>query len=311
LTLSELEVIKEFLQAKQPITTSELENNLILYSDQDFATNISGKFLLIRTTDDSVRQRDFMKMIRRNIIFYVLNYSDYLDLSDTEKDEIIKKHVDLYIKAREKFQTKSDRIGEAGELILFLLLEAEGISQIVSKMRLKTDNEWPFHGVDAIHLEIKDGKVIFHYGESKMRKTFEIALSKSIDSIENFESKPKEEDIEVDLISTNIDKSKFEGFAEEIVKLVNPYTKNKEHVGHKYSVFLGFDWDLLKDLSKKAKDDLQKYVKVQYEKEHPKLIEKIQKAVLGSQKIKDKRFKFYLLPFQNEEEFRVSFRDEL
>ena len=307
---TELEIIKKHLRTKELVTVANLENNLILYPDKLFDKNVSGKFLLIRTTADSVRQRDFMQMIRRKIISYVLNYSEHTGLPDDEKDGLLSKHVDLYIKAREKFQTKSGRTGETGELILFLLLEAEGISQIISKMRLKTDNEWPFHGVDAIHLEIKGDKLIFHYGESKMRKKFETALSESRNSIENFENDSKNEDIEFDLISTNIDKSRFENFAEEIVKLVNPYTKNKEHMSRMYSVFLGFDWDPLKYLSKRGEEDLQEYIRQQYEKDQPEFIRKVVDTILAS-KLKDKHFKFYILPFQDEENFRCSFTKEL
>jgi len=257
---NDIKEIKKRLESNQSIPKEELEKLLIFYPKKNIATNINCKFLLIKTTADTIRDSDFLKLIQRNIIFYVLNYSEYKEKKNISHDDLIRKHSVLYDKAKSKFQKGVDNTGESGELILFLLLESQGIYQIASKMRLKTSTEWPFHGVDAIHAEFNDNKMILHYGEAKMHKTFESALSSATESIKNFESN-NQEDIELDIISTNIDASKFgEKYAKEIVKILDPYYEDKELLGHNHSVFLGHDWDVLKNLSGKGDKELIDYV---------------------------------------------------
>lgn len=304
---SDKEKIKELLLQKQPISQKELDPMLIFYLDNKIVNNIICKFLLQKTTSDSLRERDFMRFIRRFIVFYVLNYNEYEKQIGKLNEDEIKEHIDLYIRARNKFQ-KTKTSGEAGELILFLLLESQGISQIVSKMRLKTGTGMAFHGVDAVHLEVKDDKILLHYGEAKMHKTLASGLGDAINSMEGFEGSRKEED-ELEIVSTHIDQSKFEKYTDQIVKLISPY-ENKEDLGHIYSIFLGYDWKTLQDLNARGERELIEYLKEEYEKLHDKYCDKIKDDISDS-KINDKRFRFYILPFKDEEKFRESFVEEL
>ena len=134
----------------------------------------------------------------------------------------------LVSRAKSKFQKSNPKSGEIGELILFLLLESQNISQVISKIRLKTNREMPIHGEDAIHVEVQNGKIIIHYGEAKMYNNFDSALSSSIKSVENRNDRQNE--IGIDLIRANIDESKFGIYADKIVELLDPYADNKENL---------------------------------------------------------------------------------
>ena len=57
--------------------------------------------------------------------------------------------IDLFIRA----QKATDRNGEAGELILYLLTEwLLGAPQLLAKMSLKTNRHMPVYGSDGVHV---------------------------------------------------------------------------------------------------------------------------------------------------------------
>lgn len=82
----------------------------------------------------------------------------------------------------------ADASGEGGELLLFFLLEAElRIPQILCKMPLKTNSQMPIHGVDGVHASLlEDGKLAVYWGESKLYKDVQSAMTSCFDSIEPF-----------------------------------------------------------------------------------------------------------------------------
>lgn len=71
--------------------------------------------------------------------------------------------------ARELF-TKIDSSGEAGEMLLYLLLEvALGLPQIFCKMPLKTNPQVHVHGVDGVHGSLEpDGRLGLYWCEAKL-----------------------------------------------------------------------------------------------------------------------------------------------
>jgi hypothetical protein len=70
--------------------------------------------------------------------------------------------VDLFVKA--------DMSGEAGELLLYFLLEAVlGLPQLLCKMPLKTNPQMHVHGSDGIHGSVlPSGQLALYWGESKL-----------------------------------------------------------------------------------------------------------------------------------------------
>jgi hypothetical protein len=82
-----------------------------------------------------------------------------------------------------------DRTGEAGEILLYFLMEnVLGAPQIVAKMDLKTNPSLEVFGSDGIHMSwnASDEIVDLYFGESKIYQNVGSAISKAIESIENF-----------------------------------------------------------------------------------------------------------------------------
>ena len=82
-----------------------------------------------------------------------------------------------------------DKTGEAGELLLYFLMEAVlKAPQVVSKMELKTNHKDEVKGSDGIHAKYNDTTklVDFYFGESKLYKDSAAAISDAIKSVEQF-----------------------------------------------------------------------------------------------------------------------------
>jgi HamA len=65
----------------------------------------------------------------------------------------------------------TNRNGEAGELLLYLLTEwVLGAPQLIAKMSLKTNRDMPVHGADGVHVRYSknDNRLLLCWGESKL-----------------------------------------------------------------------------------------------------------------------------------------------
>lgn len=299
----DLNQVEKFLSDKQQITQEYLEQVLGFQDNQQLENNINCRYLLIKNDGNSIRQRDFLKLILQNVVVFILKYEEYQNLAGLSALEILQQTADLLRTAKSKFQTKNEKTGEPGELILFLLLESQKITQLVSKMRLKTSTEWPVLGLDAIHVQVKDGMLILHYGEAKMYREFNGAIKSAIESIEGFDE--HQEDVELDLVSSNIDESKFGEHTKKILDMLDPYNPDKESLLKTHSIFLGFDWNILSNLTQKG-PDLTSFIKTQYSSAQTDYSNKI-KTKVGNSKVKDRSFNFFILPFTDVNEFRKSF----
>ena len=85
-----------------------------------------------------------------------------------------------------------DLSGEAGEMLLYFLLEAViGAPQVVAKIELKTNPALEVNGSDGIHMRWHptDNLVDVYFGESKMYTDVGAALTNAFDSIEKFHAK--------------------------------------------------------------------------------------------------------------------------
>lgn len=75
---------------------------------------------------------------------------------------------------------KADLSGEAGELLLYLLLEVVlELPQLLCKMPLKTNTQVHVHGADGIHGQmLPDGRLALYWGEAKLH----VSATKAIDA---------------------------------------------------------------------------------------------------------------------------------
>ena len=92
--------------------------------------------------------------------------------------------VSLSEQARDLF-VKSEKSGEGGELLLFILSERVlGRPQLISKMALKTNTQVHVQGSDGIHADLaEDGVLDLYWGESKLYQSSSQAFRDCFESI--------------------------------------------------------------------------------------------------------------------------------
>jgi hypothetical protein len=84
--------------------------------------------------------------------------------------------------------TKVDLSGEAGELLLYLLLETVlSLPQLLCKMSLKTSSQMHVHGTDGIHGQVlSNGDLALYWGEAKLHADARGAIDSCFESLVPF-----------------------------------------------------------------------------------------------------------------------------
>lgn len=294
--------LQAYLQTVAAVTKDELGKIVHIYDDKAPTPNILCSFFLTRCTTQAVREDALISFICDKALHYVLKRSEILG----KKPEDYRRLWDL---ARQAFNLTRNT-GEAGELLLFILLEANGIIQVYSKMDIKTNGKMAFHGYDAVH--IGGGKDIALYiGHSKMYADFSSALNSALQDIRNFTANRPQRDREIHLLSNHIDASKFGEYTEQIRSIVNPYEEHRENFAEVNAVFLGSEWKFLQDGIRQQPQPFDDLMSKAFEAMHSETASKIQDKVTSIGSIKGQRFVFYVLPFSDVSDFRKKFVDEM
>lgn len=202
-------------------------------------------------------------------------------------------------------------LGEPGELILFLLMEAFfDAPQIACKMYLKTSENMPVHGSDGIHIKYNadSDELLLFWGESKLYSKISSAFDEIVSSICKFISErdarnPRNRDIDIIKDHPNIDNEKSK---DALLKFFNPYEEESNRIREIYSCFVGFDYNLYNHLADKTGVELREYFLEQYLKRAKTAVE------LFCSKVKENNiekldFHLLLLPFPSVEELRNKF----
>lgn len=268
-----------------------------------FDTKVKGKFLLIKYKHDENREEDFLNFLFHNITTYALIKDERDKLSPEASDQIIK----LTQEAISRFVTNSTT-GEFGEIILFHLLELmEGAVQIVNKMALKTSGKVHYHGGDAVHFGFDGDLKVLYLGESKTIPKFSTALRKSLEDTDKYYKEGKDE-FDIKLATGNISDDIPMEQRELIKKYLNPETDDLSDFKQVHAIFLGYQYDLLKDLEGKYGGiELVDKVIESYKKDIAKYIKSIEKKIKDFPDIKDKRFLFFIIPFKDLDGLRDKF----
>jgi hypothetical protein len=154
----------------------------------------------------------------------------------------------LYQRALELFKKaskKTNRNGEFGELIVYLLIEhVLNAPQVVAKMNLKTSSQMPVHGSDGIHLSYDDKskKLTLFWGESKCYQSIDAAIASAVESVaENLQHEKMKH--ELNLIADQFDWTGMPVEAREaVLKFLDPYTQSYNERMDVSVVFIAFDF---------------------------------------------------------------------
>lgn len=259
-------------------------------------------FYLTRCTADDFREDELVSFLVNQMVTYVLSKGEYQEIKPEDARQVV-------LAAKETFQ-KVEGSGEAGELLLYVLLESRGIVQLYSKMDLKTSAGMPFHGYDAIHLQA--GKaIVLHFGHAKTHASFSGGLASALDDIERFRKNAAKKSRELRLVSKNLDKVKFGDSAKDIEELINPYSKHKENYSESDSVFIGSEFLFMKEAENAKGPELDKFMLGRYQRAASEIAEAVNSTVERRADAKNLTLLFLILPITNVEEFRKKFTKEL
>lgn len=161
----------------------------------------------------------------------------------------------LFIRARKS----SQRTGEAGELLLYLLTEwILGAPQIIAKMSLKTSAQMPVHGSDGIHarFDAETGRLILYSGEAKLHNNIGKAINSAVASIKIGSGREKMRH-EIELVQRHIDFAGLEATARAaLLRYLDPFDEAYKDRIEVVTCLVGFDFSAYADLEKDDEDDL-------------------------------------------------------
>ncbi|MBI5433283.1 MAG: DUF1837 domain-containing protein [Planctomycetes bacterium] len=199
-----------------------------------------------------------------------------------------------------------DLSGEAGEMLLYFLLEAViGAPQVIAKLELKTNPALESNGSDGIHMrwDESDGVVDVYFGEAKLHKSLSSAISDGFDSIEKFYSNGMREH-EYALVTRHF-KGVDTSLRLAVADILNTGKPGPDaRVNH--ACLFGYDWSAIAATPGTAVEVLVSEYRRQYLEQSPKLHARLQKH-FESCSWKQVRFEVFFIPFESVQAFRDAF----
>ncbi|MCX9134106.1 DUF1837 domain-containing protein [Aeromonas veronii] len=203
-----------------------------------------------------------------------------------------------------------DKTGEAGETLLYFLMEAVlKAPQMVSKMELKTNHRDEVKGSDGIHAKWNEeiDMVDFYFGESKLYKCVSSAIDSALKSIESFHD-VKMYAHEFSMVTKHF-KYADDAVKEEISNLfINGNPGPNVRINH--ACLIGYDFQGYVDVINEPLRDMPSRFKDVFLKDSERLIKLLQKKLDNFGK-KQLVFDIFLLPFPSVVEFRNAFNESL
>jgi hypothetical protein len=230
-------------------------------------------------------------------------------LSTKEAARITKEARRLFI-LPETSTSSPDQTGEAGELLLYFLIEAIlKAPQVVSKVELKTNRKKEIHGSDGIHMvwNKTDSVVDLFLGEAKIHKSLYNALDGMFESLTDFH---QERQLAHELlVVTRHFKHADQAIKDEVEKLLRQgVPTSRVRINH--ACLIGYNWDQYQKLKSKRPASIVQEFRTAYETDAPRL-HKLLQSRFDSFKHKHLRFEIFLLPFESVQDFRDKFNQAM
>ena len=212
----------------------------------------------------------------------------------------------LFIKANET----TERNGEAGELLLYLLTEwILGAPQLIAKMSLKTNPSMPVHGADGVHVRYseKEKKLLLYWGESKLHANVGNAIAAAAKSITEA-LQPDKLKHQIDLVQQNISFSGLQPAEKEaLLRYLNPFEEEYNERLDVTTCLIGFNFDGFAKVAavdpKAAEAEFRTLAQAELVKVAPKLAKALTDKGLATQPIE-----IFFLPLPSVSDFRDLFQ---
>lgn len=244
------------------------------------------------------------------IIDYCLSAKSRSGNLTAKQYALLTKEARLLFRHPEVTDESPDKTGEAGETLLYFLIEAVlKAPQMVSKMELKTNHKDEVKGSDGIHARWNEklNIVDFYFGESKLYKSVSSAMDSALKSIEGFH-KVKMYSHEFSMVTKHF-KYADDAVKEEIGNLfVNGNPGANVRINH--ACLIGYDFKGYVDVSSEPLSCLSDSFKEIFLRDGERLINLLQSKFDDFSK-KDLVFEIFFLPFPSVVEFRNAFNESL
>ena len=223
--------------------------------------------------------------------------------------QLIQSATDLFKRANKA----TNRNGEAGELILYLLTEwILSAPQLIAKMSLKTNPAMAVHGADGVHVRYstEKSKLLLYWGESKLYTDVGQAISAAVDSIgESFD--PEKIKHELGLVERNISFTGLPAEAKDkILRYLDPFDEASNETESIATCLIGFDFEAFAKINAsdgdKAEEKFRTLATTKLGELSKAAAEKLVKAGLGGQQIE-----LFFFPVPSVQEFRDLFQDRI
>lgn len=293
-------------------TNGEILSRIEQLSDnvsiEDTATTVHCHMLKI-DANGHTRLDDLVEFIDSKLVEYAIPKKE-IDEARKDFNTTGSPHKILALKRKaESLFTDLNNTGEGGEILLYILTqEFLGYPQLLSKMSLKTSGQLHYQGADGIHVgyDKEQRNLHLYWGESKMYKTINDAVSACVLSIKDYLLNPQVQERDLQLITSNISSNVNDPVFEDL--LVHYFDKDSDfsnHVIYKGICFIGFD-----NNTYPSKDDLSKTtvsIKEQLEQELESWYALLKNNIKKHLNLDKKEIHFFLMPFPSVEEFREKF----
>jgi len=203
-----------------------------------------------------------------------------------------------------------DKTGEAGEALLFLLIEAVlKAPQVVAKMELKTNRRDEVKGSDGIHMRWNDVAQVVdvYFGESKLYQNVGDALTSAFNSIDEFHEKRGYKH-EFSMVTKHF-KYADSKVQEEITKFIQ-LGEPSPNVRINHACLIGYDWKEFDNLISLPLESLNSSFKEKFRQDSSRLLELIDKRF---DKFENKHLflEVFFIPFPSVSDFRNAFNAAL
>ena len=202
---------------------------------------------------------------------------------------------------------QDDRTGEAGEALLFFLMEAVlQAPQMVAKMELKTNHRDEVKGSDGIHARwnAEENMVEFYFGESKFYKSVNAAITSALKSISDFHDNGMYKH-EFSIVTKHF-KFADEKMKSDLSALVTGGEPGPR-VRINHACLIGYDWEEYNNMTPK---DMRVAVKELLIRDGKEIVKKLNGSFSNFER-KYLCFEIFFLPFPSVSEFRNEFNDAL
>ncbi|HDS6408957.1 TPA: DUF1837 domain-containing protein [Klebsiella oxytoca] len=203
-----------------------------------------------------------------------------------------------------------DKTGEAGETLLFFLLEAIiGAPQLVAKMELKTNSNDEVKGSDGIHIKWNedDNIVDFYFGESKLYKKISDAMDSALKSIDDFHTNEMYRH-EFGMATKHYKYANNE--VREAVKKLFISGEPGPNVRINHACLIGFDWNKFDTFDRSSSISINQQFINELHKSMPLWVNLLDDKFSKFNR-KHLRFDVFFIPFPSVVEFRNEFNRAL